>query len=360
MKAESFKVLLIGICMSHNTAQTQIISQFTWDSTFPTTANIEPDTISSNSNLSPYVGRTNSTNGLNTELSKLDLDLTVHSSPTFNAAGIDISIDHQSAENSGSFFTSDSSLPINRTNQTTSLPTQYINDTEGKSNYGSDSRNMYSTDSENVKIGDNLEGSGSNTVFSDNLINENVIDTVLPIELIDLSVKNINNESAKLNWKTAIEINNNYFLIQRADSNFNWEEINMVTGVGIPSLQQGYEFTDQYPLTGTSYYRLKQVDYSGNFSYSAIESIEIKRLRMLVLNIYPNPISNQVLINVNTGAIHSICIYNSIGQEITSLVEINKTNKHNFEMSVNKIPKGIYTIKCNVNNTNISRKFTKK
>src|SRR5690606_16419073 len=91
----------------------------------------------------------------------------------------------------------------------------------------------------------------------------------LPISLTRFEVHSIE-ESARLSWSTASEINNDYFIIERSTDGGDFKAIAMVAGAGNSTNLIDYEFTDRSPVTGRSYYRLRQVDYDGRSSVSDI------------------------------------------------------------------------------------------
>ena len=67
-----------------------------------------------------------------------------------------------------------------------------------------------------------------------------------------------------------------YFVIERSTNGYSFEEIGQVMALGTVYGPQGYGFKDNSPLNGANYYRLKQVDYNGNYMYSPIVSASIK------------------------------------------------------------------------------------
>jgi hypothetical protein len=92
------------------------------------------------------------------------------------------------------------------------------------------------------------------------------INNPLPIELLNFSAKSIDN-AVQLTWATAAEINNDFFTIERSSDGNNWEIISYVYGAGNSNYVIDYEYTDEMPLEGISYYRLKQTDFDGQFEY---------------------------------------------------------------------------------------------
>lgn len=89
----------------------------------------------------------------------------------------------------------------------------------------------------------------------------------LPIELINFTA-HLSEGIVYLNWQTASETDNDYFWVQRSVDGFTWENILWKDGAGNSSSLVSYDAEDRTPLLGLSYYRLKQVDMNGAFTYS--------------------------------------------------------------------------------------------
>ncbi len=89
----------------------------------------------------------------------------------------------------------------------------------------------------------------------------------LPIKLLYFDAK-MNNKIVQLDWSTATETNNAFFEVQRSTDNQSFETIDVVDGAGNSTVVRDYNDVDKKPFTGVSYYRLRQVDYDGKFSFS--------------------------------------------------------------------------------------------
>ena len=113
----------------------------------------------------------------------------------------------------------------------------------------------------------------------------------LPVELLSFEVS-LDQGQVYLDWKTASEINNDFFEVQRSESGDNWEKIGKVVGNGTINEVMEYDFVDKSPLFGKSYYRLRQVDFDGQFEYSPIVNVNnpFNGRRMEVI-LFPNPTS---------------------------------------------------------------------
>ncbi|MEM9328436.1 MAG: T9SS type A sorting domain-containing protein, partial [Bacteroidota bacterium] len=112
-------------------------------------------------------------------------------------------------------------------------------------------------------------------------------DSPLPVELLSFSALRLSN-AVRLNWSTATEINNDFFSVQRGVDGASFETLGLVDGQGNSDQQVDYEFLDQRPLSGNSYYRLKQTDFDGSFTYSDVILVQDGVARTPELSIFPN------------------------------------------------------------------------
>lgn len=162
--------------------------------------------------------------------------------------------------------------------------------------------------------------------------------THLPIELSSFEAINYN-DIVNLNWQTTSEINNNYFTVERSKNGTNWEGIERINGAGNSLIALNYQTKDVKPYMGVSYYRLKQTDFDGNHIFSNIKSVTIKEK----LQLHQNYSENKITIVGNKLKNTKINIYNSIGQDVTTL--INKSFNNNINIDLTNLKTGIYYIK---------------
>ncbi len=117
--------------------------------------------------------------------------------------------------------------------------------------------------------------------------------STLPIELLEFTAARDGNNVAT-QWVTATETNNDYFLVERCVSGNTFETIGRVEGAGNSTQLLSYQFTDENPVVGINYYRLKQVDFNGNFSYSQIVPVTFMGALEIESSVYPNPSNDGV------------------------------------------------------------------
>ncbi|RMG62394.1 MAG: T9SS C-terminal target domain-containing protein [Bacteroidetes bacterium] len=94
-----------------------------------------------------------------------------------------------------------------------------------------------------------------------------------------------------LQWATASELNNDYFEVERSVDGATFDPLQRIEGAGNAQVVTTYETRDSAPSAGRSYYRLRQVDFSGSFSYSPIAEVYLSESEARVLTVFPNPVA---------------------------------------------------------------------
>ncbi|MGA0557879.1 hypothetical protein ACO2Q8_14575 [Larkinella sp. VNQ87] len=125
----------------------------------------------------------------------------------------------------------------------------------------------------------------------------------LPVRLASFSGKRVENQ-VRLGWQTTFESNSAYFVVERSADAKAFEALGRVVSSGFSESLQAYGFTDEAPVLGTNYYRLRQVDQDGRFEYSKIIGVgydpaeyyfEVRALdqgQIEVLTNVPEPVFN--------------------------------------------------------------------
>ncbi len=94
-----------------------------------------------------------------------------------------------------------------------------------------------------------------------------------------------------LSWGTAIEVNNDYFTVEKMGDDQAFQAMGRVEGFGNTSSPKEYSYTDPEPRVGSNVYRIKQTDIDGKFSYSQMIEVRMEEKGERRLNLYPNPLS---------------------------------------------------------------------
>ena len=183
-----------------------------------------------------------------------------------------------------------------------------------------------------------------NMYFLSNPINGIVYDTAnclivsLPIELLYFKGETSEHYNTLL-WETVSEINNDFFQIEKSNDAVNWEIVAVLDGAGNSTESISYSTRDDNPLRGITYYRLKQVDFDGESSYSDIISLENKYNELDIINVHPNPSDEGFSFTFSSSysGDEEICLtlYNSTGRVVESkCYEVRSgINSHYFKIS---------------------------
>lgn len=211
------------------------------------------------------------------------------------------------------------------------------------------------TDEGNYTIEQFIEIAGCKDTLAQ-LYNFTTSSCILPVELVYFDVDCKNNE-LNFSWKTASEFNNHYFEIEQST-----DAVHFISFGKIYSKNGNANFNQTYNTTlkaqhGFIYFRLKQVDNDGRFTYSKIIKQDCNYSIDDDIKVYPNPASDILNIDWNkiTGN-KNLQIYNSIGQVVYVSNEINDKST----IDIKDLPQGVYLIKLFVDDLNIKNiKFIK-
>ncbi len=131
----------------------------------------------------------------------------------------------------------------------------------------------------------------------------------LPVDLTSFELSALNHK-VLIHWTTAAETNNSHFTIQKSANANDWMELTQIKSAGNGNLIHTYEYTDNFPISGTSYYRLVQTDFNGNSETFRAEKIYMKTYRY---SIYPNPVSDNLTVLFDEEQEPKIAMYNLTG-----------------------------------------------
>jgi len=167
-----------------------------------------------------------------------------------------------------------------------------------------------------------------------------------PVELVYFKGDSKNN-TAILTWSTAMEKNNDYFILERSDDAVSWNELGKIKGNGTSTSTNYYSYSDINPFP-VNYYRLKQVDYNGDYTYSHIANVN---LSIITTYVY----SNQTDVNIKvisesfTGV--NFILYDAFGRVIyndyvlkTSVEMLHKMQTQGKQLYILKIVQDNYVI----------------
>lgn len=187
----------------------------------------------------------------------------------------------------------------------------------------------------------------------------------LPVELLYFKAhwKDQQYTAVQLEWKTAVEINNEYFEIQRSRDAISFTTIKTVQGAGNSSQLISYTDYDMEPeKEAASYYRLKQVDYDGSFTFSNIEIIN-PPAGINLITIYPNPSSENVDYLISSAEDIEVAVWaiDATGKIVISEKEEIKKGVNQRKINTSHLSSGSYVLQVTANeNTKTEKQFVIK
>lgn len=148
---------------------------------------------------------------------------------------------------------------------------------------------------------------------------------VLPVELTAFYATPLDG-AVRLNWSTASESRNDYFMVERSADGFAWTTLHRIDGAGSIQQQNNYEAVDVQPLPGISYYRLSQTDFDGRTTFFPLKSVERHHESPLPdkLILFPNPATTTVKISGLEQGPGGITVTNMLGQDLTNRIRISR------------------------------------
>ncbi|MEO8086361.1 MAG: T9SS type A sorting domain-containing protein, partial [Bacteroidota bacterium] len=167
----------------------------------------------------------------------------------------------------------------------------------------------------------------------------------LPIELLSFTATPVDNKEVLCKWSTATEINNDFFTVERSHYASSFETVGEVDGAGNSTAVLGYSFIDEHPYMAVSYYRLKQTDFNGEFSYSKTVAVDINKNKSGVL-VYPNPTTDHLIISFSAAEKEKyyIKLFDAAGRLIISKQGEALEDGNVIDVNTTNLPGGIYSL----------------
>lgn len=181
--------------------------------------------------------------------------------------------------------------------------------------------------------------------FADNFTIE-IMDRPMPVELASF-IYSVSDNDVLLSWTTLSEENNSGFEIERSDASGSWIKSGFVKGQGHSGITVTYSFADLNLMPGKYNYRLKQIDFNGNFKYYAMNGevfIGNPAAFKLSQN-FPNPFnpSTQIKFTVKSASKILLNVFDLSGKEVKSLInEYRQPGEYTETFDGNNLSSGVY------------------
>ena len=162
---------------------------------------------------------------------------------------------------------------------------------------------------------------------------------VLPVAFGTFTAKQIEKE-VRLDWNTYSEINNTGFDVQRSADGNAFEKIGFVKGNGTSNTEHLYSFTDNTPVAGKGYYRLKQIDADGNTRFSPVRTVLFSSTGVS-LTVYPNPVKGTLVLDGNGKSVQGrLDLFDAYGKLV---LQLNLNPASRAMVDVSRLSAGVYS-----------------
>jgi hypothetical protein len=178
----------------------------------------------------------------------------------------------------------------------------------------------------------------------------------LPVELVSFDATKMPERKVLCEWTTNVEINSDYFVIERTQNGTSIDSVGWHSASGNSLDVISYDYIDDVPLDGISYYRLKIVDFNGSYEYSDWRSVDFNGIE--IINLFPNPTNGNmtVLVGSSTDENIEIQIVDALGRYVYKESSTVFSGITSFFIDVSKYANGVYVFKVQTD----SRIFVQK
>jgi hypothetical protein len=178
----------------------------------------------------------------------------------------------------------------------------------------------------------------------------------LPIELLTFTAAPVPTGIA-LHWSTATEVNNAYVALERSTDGRRFEEIHRVPGEGDSFEKREYAYTDEAPVKGINYYRLRQVDYDGTETYGPVAQARFGAAP--AVSVYPSPAVDKLTVALAEASDEPLRweVYDASGRLV--LQGSAEEGISEFPVDVTALDKGVYSVQVFVGREMLTERFVK-
>jgi hypothetical protein len=167
-----------------------------------------------------------------------------------------------------------------------------------------------------------------------------ILNSILPVEFLTFNAI-LKNNRVDLQWQTGTEKDNHYFQIERSADGIHWLPGERIQGAGNSSAVTSYEAVDYHPLPGISYYRIKQMGYNEQVTYSEVRTVYNQQKGIAV---FPNPTADVAVVSgLNPRISNTIRLVDATGK----LVQEYRVNASAYRVDLSGKAPGIYFLIVN-------------
>lgn len=171
---------------------------------------------------------------------------------------------------------------------------------------------------------------------------------VIPVKLSSFTVQKLNN-SVKLNWTTVQEINSKEFIVERSNNGTTWTAIATIPAAGNSNLMLNYSITDNAPVKGINFYRIKQVDLNARIDYSLTKSVLFNTAYEVLVT--PNPATN--IVNIYFDKANNSSVNIQLVDAAGKIIKNISSDQTQIQINTSGISRGLYFVKV-INEGNVT------
>lgn len=177
----------------------------------------------------------------------------------------------------------------------------------------------------------------------------------LPISILNFTAQlqeTAQSAQVNLDWTTSSEDNGDYFIAERSQNARDWEEVVRVKAKGNSSVEVKYHDVDKNPLFGLTYYRLKAVDMDGNYSYSAIRTVNRGNAQGSLVSVFPNPTEDMINVqmSVEDKTLVEVKLFSIEGKVVQSVMAWCDKGLNTLQLNMSELANGTYEMNVYQNN----------
>lgn len=181
---------------------------------------------------------------------------------------------------------------------------------------------------------------------------------ILPVEYAYFDAEPSIQNTVKLDWGTATEVNNTHFVVEHSLDAINYEPIGEVLSTAENGQGAEYQFVHRTPKVGDNWYRIRQFDRDGRSSASEIRQVRFAPTAITIQQLYPNPVTAPNAVTLETMAPAAsngnLSILNMVGQVIYSMPIQLETGLNSLELPTQGLSSGMYFLRVNAGSQGVA------
>ena len=176
------------------------------------------------------------------------------------------------------------------------------------------------------------------------------------LQLLNFSGELISGHQIKLDWTTTLELNTDYFILERSIDNTNFYEIDSINAKNHGKFTTNYSFIDSNANQGLNFYRLKIVDKLGNYQYSNLVVIRIPNGQNPL--VWPNPAKQVINISKGSENITQVIVYDILGRRVAQI--LNSDGLNYLQINSSNFSVGVYIVESRTDKSVYRNKIIKR